>query len=426
MKSFSSLLCCLLLAVSAAGCWVPELPDDTVFSCDTNADCAEEGVVCMPRAGLRGFCCRADTEVCNGVDDNCNGVKDDLSGEPCYTGPEGTLGKGACEAGKPACGANGQVICTGEVKPTSELCNGKDDDCDGVPDEEEFDLLTDMANCGECGKACNAVSETCASGACQRRSELDCGNGVDDDGDGNKDCADLLDCDKKSCGAACTCVNGRPGEGACGDGQDNDKDGDIDCVDFDCLNQSCGTGCVCSSSYIKTETDCGDGQDNDKDGKIDCADTVDCGSQSCGTNCQCQGGRAVETSCSDGQDNDKDGKADCADTVDCPEFTNRGNGTMCAGGNAVEVACSDKADNDGNGATDCTSGKVDANCNNGVCGAGCSFVSCTKKETVCNDNLDNDGDTGVDCADSVDCPTNAVCRRPNGTAGKCLANKTCG
>ncbi|QRN96108.1 hypothetical protein JRI60_44970 [Archangium violaceum] len=468
MKSFSSLLCCLLLAVSATGCWVPELPDDTIFSCDTNADCAEEGVVCMPRAGLRGFCCRADTEVCNGVDDDCNGTKDDLSGQPCYTGPEGTLGKGECKAGKPACGANGQVVCTGEVKPTAESCNGKDDDCDGVPDLEEFDLKTDMANCGTCGRACNAASETCVNGTCNRRSELDCANGDDDDGDGNKDCADLIDCTGKACGPTCICVNGRPGEGACGNGADDDGDGDFDCVDTDCDKQTCGAGCTCSN-FGKSESDCGDGKDNDGNNGTDCADTVDCSSKPCGTNCLCQGGKAVETACGDGQDNDKDGKIDCADTVDCPNYTNLGNGSICLSGNPVEVACSDTTDNDkngkidcaagnadancvsgvcgdgcslvscvkketncgdgvdndGNGGVDCLTGNADANCVNGTCGTGCVFSNCTKKETICNDGLDNDGNNGFDCADSADCPNNTVCRKADGTAGKCT-NKACG
>ncbi|HEX8436804.1 MAG TPA: hypothetical protein VF697_16960, partial [Archangium sp.] len=102
MKSFSSLLCCLLLAVSAVGCWVPELPDETLFVCDTTADCAEEGVVCAPRTGLRGYCCKATLEVCNDLDDDCDGQKDDLADSPCYGGPAGTLDKGACKAGKPS------------------------------------------------------------------------------------------------------------------------------------------------------------------------------------------------------------------------------------------------------------------------------------------------------------------------------------
>ena len=49
----------------------------------------------------------------------------------------------------------------------TELCNGRDDDCDDVVDDG-FDLLTDEQNCGSCGNAC-ALSEAnavCTGGTC--------------------------------------------------------------------------------------------------------------------------------------------------------------------------------------------------------------------------------------------------------------------
>src|SRR5688572_25477772 len=114
MKSISSLVCCLVLALCAAGCWVPELPDNTLFICDTAADCAAEGVVCAPRVGDRGYCCTPTAEVCNGKDDNCDGQLDNLA------------------------------------NPPTEVCNGLDDDCDGKADED-FNFQTDIAHCGGCG-----------------------------------------------------------------------------------------------------------------------------------------------------------------------------------------------------------------------------------------------------------------------------------
>ena len=56
---------------------------------------------------------------------------------PCYGGPAGTAGVGACHAGAQAClpDGSGYGACTGEVTPQAEVCgNGIDDNCDGVVD----------------------------------------------------------------------------------------------------------------------------------------------------------------------------------------------------------------------------------------------------------------------------------------------------
>ena len=114
--------------------------------------------------------------------------------------------------------------------------------------------------------------------------EVDCFNGVDDDGDGDLDCADadcFVICDES--------IN-------CADGIDNDGDGNIDCLDADCVGAF-----DCDESF-----NCGDGIDNDVDGDIDCFDTDCIGSFFC----------LEQFSCDDGIDNDMDGDIDCAD-ADC-------------------------------------------------------------------------------------------------------------
>ena len=55
--------------------------------------------------------------------------------EACYDGPKGTNGVGICRAGERYCYLGKWSDCAGQVKPTSEVCNGKDDDCDGKADE---------------------------------------------------------------------------------------------------------------------------------------------------------------------------------------------------------------------------------------------------------------------------------------------------
>jgi hypothetical protein len=58
---------------------------------------------------------------------------------------------------------DGSTGCTG----TPELCNGIDDDCDGVVDNG-FNLQTDPLNCGACGIVCSAPTATtaCVAGQC--------------------------------------------------------------------------------------------------------------------------------------------------------------------------------------------------------------------------------------------------------------------
>lgn len=54
----------------------------------------------------------------------------------CYTGSPGTDGKGVCRQGTSTCANNAWGPCVGEIVDTPETCNGRDDDCDGVIDEQ--------------------------------------------------------------------------------------------------------------------------------------------------------------------------------------------------------------------------------------------------------------------------------------------------
>ena len=77
------------------------------------------------------------TEQCNGVDDDCDSrvdegvaVTDPDIGDPCGTPPF----VGECRQGALACVAGAQV-CQGEIDPTTEVCDNRDNDCDGVIDD---------------------------------------------------------------------------------------------------------------------------------------------------------------------------------------------------------------------------------------------------------------------------------------------------
>ena len=77
------------------------------------------------------------TETCNGKDDDCNGSVDESLKRSCYSGTAGTSGKGICKNGSEMCTNGTWGVCTGEVTPQQETCNGKDDDCDGSIDESD-------------------------------------------------------------------------------------------------------------------------------------------------------------------------------------------------------------------------------------------------------------------------------------------------
>lgn len=73
-------------------------------------------------------------EICNGKDNDCNGLLDDIP-EICYTGPLGTQGVGICKTGTHVCENGTYSVCIGEVTPQEDVCDGLDNNCDGSIDE---------------------------------------------------------------------------------------------------------------------------------------------------------------------------------------------------------------------------------------------------------------------------------------------------
>jgi len=169
--------------------------------------------------------------------------------------------------------------------PEPELCNGLDDDCDGVPDNG-FDFNSDPNNCGTCGTSCTyphafgtCVMKTCTQIACQPGwADLDAStpgcearcaaNGTERCDGRDNDCDGLVDESDPLVGTACgpdagvcngnvwSCTGGAlscggtpPAAEVC-DGLDNDCNGTVD-DGYDKQNdpRTCGSCAPCSLAH---------------------------------------------------------------------------------------------------------------------------------------------------------------------------------
>ena len=92
--------------------------------------------VCLSGKALTcndGNSCTED--ACDKVKGCSNTVNTNLS-EACYTFDAKTRGKGECKDGVQLCQADGSLgNCKGDKGPGTEICDGKDNNCDGVVDE---------------------------------------------------------------------------------------------------------------------------------------------------------------------------------------------------------------------------------------------------------------------------------------------------
>jgi len=155
------------------------------YQCTASPGPGPGGLTCVQTVGPM-------PEVCNGLDDNCNGQTDDgIASVSCGSSV------GVCKPGNTAC-VNGATVCQGGVQPSAEICNGKDDNCNGLTDENPTDPWFGQACCstgvvGDCtntgtGTRCKTSTYTCVAGVqtCNGSvaKSVEVCNGIDDDCDG--------------------------------------------------------------------------------------------------------------------------------------------------------------------------------------------------------------------------------------------------
>jgi len=149
--------------------------------------------------------------------------------EDCYTGPEASLGRGACKSGRRTCKDDATLgECQGEVVPAGELCNKVDDDCDGILDNgfERDGALCEFASakgvCRTQGKwHCSADGSKSECDAPIVTPKTEQCNTLDDDCDGQVD-------EESVPAAEQTCTTGKAG--VCGAGTNTCVAGKVRCV----------------------------------------------------------------------------------------------------------------------------------------------------------------------------------------------------
>ena len=303
-------------------CWDVPNPDQVDDDGDGIGDLCDD-LVCAPD-GL--------PDLCDGLDNDCDASVDEEvveQGDVEQMNPYCATGQpGVCARGTEAC-INGEVVCVPQFNPSDEICDGLDNDCDGLIDEE-------VANaCGGCGalneESCNGEDDdcdgevdesegicgdyqVCHEGICRYPCDVECP-------DTETWCDNTIDlclppCDSIECslgqlcdtnsfmcydpceGVECPNANDRCWEGECvpdtctytGCEEGSICDG-VECVPDPCANVTCESGdfcrggqCIpsCAAISCPLYTECRDGLCvDDPCGGVQCTNTEACIDGSC-------------------------------------------------------------------------------------------------------------------------------------------------
>jgi len=398
-------------------------------------------------------------ELCDGLDNDCDGDTDNglALGAACAVAYDaeiypGDRTQGECHPGLSQCdteAGDGGYVCIGGVGPSPEICDGKDNDCDGLTDEAgpapdgidgTVDPLDTTSPARRIGDPCGVDEGLCAAGRLGCISGLVvCVGGVGAQAE-TCDCADN-DCDGdvdepvvcspgKSCidtGDFCFCLEPcGGGEFPCPTGSQqlrlpDSHTGEVGCF---CFTDPCGD---CSSKTVRVNA------------VIQCAPTGSVPGATHLPECVCKGTAGCQSpcfqvECPEGQACVPTGPAtgQCQPQNSC-YFFGCDAGELCSGGACVDDPC----DPNPCGATEVC--KPNASRTEARCVASCAGVECEPIErcvegdcvatgcaepctgaTVCQD----DGEGGFECGPSrcdttvlLPCADGAYCDPATGACG---------